>query len=262
MDSNRLAIAKAKVHRVKGQIQELDREIRNFFEANDYDITSELNLDRTERIWRFRLRNKNTAHLSVLAGEIGHNLRSALDNLMCEISDLHTGRRDRTYFPFGKTLDIFNGQISQKTKDLPASAITMICALRPYKGGNDLLWAIHDLNREDKHPGIDPISHVQGLQIQQVSVTNGNVLIMGDRHFKHLHARIYTPKIFVVEKMHEDGEFLTTTPFAQVNFAGEPTFQVAFRSVDGFEREPVVEVLEMMRELVENIFAKFEKKFF
>lgn len=262
MASKLLQIAKAKVDRAETQIDNLEREVRKFISTNSYDITSNLNFDKTEQIWRFRLRNKDTVHLSVLAGEIGHNLRTSLDNLMCEIADQHAGRRDRTYFLFGKTLDIFEIQVRQKTRDLPPDAIELVRGLQPYKGGNDLLWAIHDLNRDDKHPGLDPISNVQGWQLSSIATANGLPLIIGSRWGQHLVCDGYKPKFLAIEAMHEDGEFLTTTPGAEVHFQGQPTFQIAFRDVEGFKLEPVVEVLHQMRDLVESIFLTFERRFF
>lgn len=261
MPSNVLSVAKAKINRAKSQIDDFDREIRRFFDTNGYDVVSNLNLDRTEQIWRFRLRNKDTSDLSVSAGLILHMLRTPLDNIINEIAFCHSGKRD-VAFPFGKNVHAFEGRIGEKIKSLPSDAVDLIYKLQPYGGGNDLLWAIHDLNVDDKHPGLTAVGYVQGLNIGGIKVTNGRLLVMGNRWGQHLHAEGYTPKFFAIEAMSDDPEFLTTTPGAQVEYDCKPTFQIAFDKVRGLEREPAVAVLHQMRDLVESIFLTFEKRFF
>jgi len=258
----RLAVAKAKIHRAKAQIENFDREVETFLNTNGYDVTSELNLDKSERVWRFRLRTRDTTALSVLAGEIGHNLRSSLDNLVCEIAEQYSGRRDRTYFPFGKSVDILETEITRKTKDLPSDAVDMIRQLRPYKSGNDLLWAIHELNRDDKHPGLHPIATGQGMILSKIAVYDGPLFIIGSRHGQHLVVEGYKPKFFAVETMSEDYEFATSAPHAKVYIEGKPTFYVAFREIEVLKGKSAVTSLHQMRDLVEGIFLTFEKRFF
>jgi hypothetical protein len=119
MSKNPLSIIKAKVNRTKAQIHELDQAVRGFISTNGYEIVSDLNFDGTERIWRFALTNSDTSELSVLAGEIIHNLRSPLDNMACAIAQKHSGRTDRTYFPLGKSVDIFETEAKRKGKTCP-----------------------------------------------------------------------------------------------------------------------------------------------
>jgi hypothetical protein len=137
----------------------------------------------------------------------------------------------------------------------------MIRALKPYGGGNELLWSIHDLNRDDKHPGTSVVQPLNGLRMRGLKVHFGKALILGNRYGQHLISQGYVPKTSPVA-VRKEGEFLTTTPFAQFEYDGEPTFQIAFSDIRGFEREPLVTVLHQMRDLVEGILLTFEKRFF
>jgi hypothetical protein len=38
-----------------------------------------------------------------------------------------------------------------KTEGIPAGAVKLIEATKPYKGGYDNLWILHELNNIDKH---------------------------------------------------------------------------------------------------------------
>jgi len=261
MSANPLGILKAKVNRTKAQIQNLDEAVRSFVSTNSYEIVSDLNFDGTERIWRFVLTNSDTSDLAVMAGEIIHNLRSALDNIACAVAEKHCGRTDRTYFPFGKDVDIFETQLRLKGKDLPDDAIAMIRALKPYAGGNELLWALHNLNRYDKHPGINTAQPAQGSRMRGLKVYSGRALIFGNRNGQHLIVDGYIPKVSAIA-VQKEGEFLTTTPFAQFEYDGEPIFQISFNEVRGFEREPIVAVLHQMRDLVDGVLLAFQKRFF
>lgn len=261
MPSKVLLVAKAKINRAKSQIDDLDGEIRAFIQTNSYDVVSNLNLDGSEQIWRFRLRDKDTSDLAVSAGLILHLLRSPLDNILSEIAFEHCGIRKDTAFPFGKDIHAFEGSLREKTKHLPSEAVDLICRFKPYGGGNELLWALHNLNVHDKHPGLRAVGHVQGMALQSLKIWDGKMLVMGNRWGQHLHAEGYTPKIFAVEAISDDPEFLTTTPGAKVECDAQPTFQVASSDIRGFEREPAVAVLHQMLDLVENIAAKFKRLF-
>lgn len=261
MASNVLAVAKSKINRAKSLIDDFDREIRRFFDTNGYDIVSNLNLDRTEQVWRFRLRNKDTSDLSVSAGLILHMLRSPLDNIVNEIAFQHSGKRS-VAFPFGKNIHAFEERAREKTKNLPSDAVDLIYGLKPYGGGNELLWAVHDLNVDDKHPGLTAVGHVQGMEMGALKVFNGQLLVMGNRWGQHLHAEGYAPKFFAIEAMSDDPEFLTTTPGARVECECQPTFQITFDKLRGHKREPAVAVLKQMRDIVESIVLTFERRFF
>jgi hypothetical protein len=60
----------------------------------------------------------------------------------------------------------------------------------------------------------------------------------------------------------ESYEFFTATPGTRFKTDFEPTFDVAFRDVEGFERKPIVHVLTQLRDLVERNLVTFEKRFF
>jgi hypothetical protein len=57
-------------------------------------------------------------------------------------------------------------------------------------------------------------------------------------------------------------DFLPTTPGAEFKTNFEPTFEIALGDVGAFEREPVVQVLDQARDLVERTLLTFERRFF
>jgi hypothetical protein len=60
----------------------------------------------------------------------------------------------------------------------------------------------------------------------------------------------------------DDMEIATAVPGTKFHANVQPSFNVALGDIEGFEREPVVAVLHKMRQLVEHILQRFEKRFF
>jgi hypothetical protein len=53
--------------------------------------------------------------------------------------------------PIAKDRDTYDAEKAGKLKGIRPKAIEAIDALKPYKGGNDTLWRIHELDNIDKH---------------------------------------------------------------------------------------------------------------
>lgn len=88
------------------------------------------------------------------AGDIVHNLRSALDHLAYQLvlvgsPGIEPSRRIE--FPIAKDLATYKAEKARKVEGMRADAIAAIDSLKPYKDGNPHLWRIHELDNIDKH---------------------------------------------------------------------------------------------------------------
>lgn len=63
-----------------------------------------------------------------------------------------------TYFPIGGSREDFEKTGIGKIKRLSAAAQKRICGLKPYKGSNDPLWQLHQLDILDKHVVLVPVA--------------------------------------------------------------------------------------------------------
>lgn len=284
MANNFLKIPLAKVERTKAQIKCLNTDIRAFLDKSSYEIVSKLDTNRDEQIWSFRLKETIPAEISIVIGEILHNLRSSLDQMACAIALKLSGSSKDTYFPFGADADIFKKQLATKGKKLGRDACNMIQVLKPYKGGNDLLWYIHDLNRTDKHINVTPINlRTSANKVTYLVIESGLVLVVGSRVGQHMYAPRKSPEeiarmskptgVYKVPRgqclsfgtagctPEESFDFLVTTPGAKFKTDMKPTFDVALQDVEGFELEPVIAVLNQMRQLTESILLTFLGRF-
>lgn len=276
-----------KVERAKTQIEELDAFIAAFFNGHPHEVVSKMNAKATEETWQFRLKDGFIpTDIPGRIGEILHNLRSSLDQMACAIAFQHSGTTDGTYFPFGKTAQIFEGELARKGKNLPPDARAMIRALKPYNAGNKLLWAFHDFNRADKHVDVVAINATVTFDMSSLMVRSGQVIRVGPARGRHFvydattgnliqpNERLQPVLVMVAENVnriafhvarrppYKDMEFLTAKPGTKFEADFQPTFAIAFAKIAGFEREPVVAVLHQMRDLTERILLTFKSRFF
>jgi hypothetical protein len=137
-------------------------------------------------VWRFVVPEIPT-DFNVTVGNILHNLRSPLDQMLSAVALQTHGSANQVAFPFGRTRDEFKTALS-KQKKLPADALKMIEVLKPYKvKGNALLHAIHGLNNPDKHrPGLIPINLQSVASGDTIGVWKGLLLTFGPRTGCHL----------------------------------------------------------------------------
>jgi hypothetical protein len=111
-----------------------------------------------DHVWVVDAAPALTTHVSVIAGDFAHCLRSALDHIVYELA---TQERPLTEFPIylkpGPGRDGFHEAGIAKIWSLPIEAKVLIERLQPYEGWNGLkdkahpLWLVHDFDRIDKH---------------------------------------------------------------------------------------------------------------
>lgn len=100
--------------------------------------------------------------LSIIAGEILHNLRSALDHLVCRIVDLQ-GQHDKQAFPICQDQQKFNKIRRSALKDVPSHLVTQIESLQPFNSSNPIvhpLTSLVNLSNADKHRIISRLDNV------------------------------------------------------------------------------------------------------
>jgi hypothetical protein len=251
----------AKVERAKSHIVDLTERFKAYIASEPYEVASEINSDPTEEVWRFKVVRKMPPDFSAIAGDAFYNLRSSLDNLASAIAIKNGKTISGVSFPFGETLKKFDEALADKAKKLPESARDMIKVLKPYKGGNDLLWLLHRANLSDKHAFPLETVLANSLFVTEVIFFQGSGLICGPRDGQHMTIAGYVPTRRWSGQKH-DLEFLTVVPGSRFRTDFQPAFDIALKNVSGFEAEPVIAVLNQASQAVERILIDFEKAFF
>jgi len=100
--------------------------------------------------------------LSVIVGDVVHNLRSSLDHLASKLVR-NAGFSDAgIYHPICENFQKYQSESPGKTRGMPAEAKKAIDSTRPYGGGNEALWGLHQLSVTDKHKLLVPVAHRVG----------------------------------------------------------------------------------------------------
>jgi hypothetical protein len=100
------------------------------------------------------------AQIPLIAGDVLHNLRAALDHSVYQLVCLQIGEPTEPYtwpaFPIGDDEadygEVRNRRLRKKNVgELNAATIAAIDSLKPWKGGNTPLWQLSELDNLDKH---------------------------------------------------------------------------------------------------------------
>lgn len=120
------------------------------------------------------VRNPIPPDLSPIIGDVVHNLRSALDIMMCEELGASASKTHTICFPMWRDLQ---GKPSAMAKSGVAAASNelqqLVEAWEPFSGSRSGLFDLHELWNRDKHRAIIPI--MTGAQYSQCTALCGHM---------------------------------------------------------------------------------------
>ncbi len=97
--------------------------------------------------------------LSLLIGDAVHNFRSTLDHLFYQLVIANQQVPDRsTHFPVKKDRASYIKSGATLERQIGVAAKCQLDELKPYAGGNDELWVLHQLDITDKHKLLVPFA--------------------------------------------------------------------------------------------------------
>jgi len=157
-----------KVRRAHEQLHALESEVRRFMDRKPYAIVGDFNEDRSEYLFKFREFERPPVAWGVTLGEIVHNLRSALDHAIFQLTLKCSGKpRHGSGFPIltdpadwdrpnrdGTGLSRTSGL--HQVGGTSGAVQAIVQASQPYATNPDdptqsPLWGIHKMWTQDKH---------------------------------------------------------------------------------------------------------------
>ncbi|MEA2998554.1 MAG: hypothetical protein QOK17_387 [Sphingomonadales bacterium] len=133
--------------------------MKAFFDSKPYELFPEQDPNTGEHVYRVRVHKCVPDEFSIIVGDVVHNLRSALDQLVCGL--VRANRKQVTGgngFPIMGSRKSFEDAAVGKLKNVGAKADRFIRRLKPYKGGNASFWLLSELDNMDKHNAIVPVA--------------------------------------------------------------------------------------------------------
>lgn len=160
----RIALIRVKTARAHEHIQDLEARIKAFLDGEPYKVGTKPHPEFPNAFTHHYVESaqRMTAAIPLVAGEALQHMRSALDHLAWNLVEigcaqnsivLSASERKQIGFPIIDTDSPTQYEASRerKVKGMTQAAIDAIDATTPYKGGNDLLWKLNQLNNIDKH---------------------------------------------------------------------------------------------------------------
>ena len=147
-------LTRMKLDRAKQRMKELEEALQSFYATNPFKFSGKADLQAGKVVYTMDSVKDAPDEASLIAEEIIQNLRSALDHLAYQLflRGGGTGAAKNIYFPIGGSKTSYENKKSSRTYGMTQQAVAAIDALKPYRGGNDVLWQLLELKRRQAPP--------------------------------------------------------------------------------------------------------------
>lgn len=267
MSPPRLDGSRAKVQRAKEHFQDLIAEASAFRNLNPYGVARDDNLDTGEQVWRARVSRSIPPELTLIVGDVIHNLRAALDFAawQLEIANGRTPSRT-TQFPIWNrgaadptTIAAIREHQARRERQLRAfgePAMALIERLQPDSRGDPKwtlhpLWLLHQLDVWDKH---------KLLVVVGAAIVNARTTIGGPGEDVHIdRLSLGSPEMTIIP-LADGAELMrltlgVETPNVQVK--DQFSMFIAFAQDEPGQGEQVVPTCDRLIRFVDEALSRF-----
>ena len=166
--SSRYSIERGKTH-----IDQLKRDMAAFRELKPYTRVVEPNHEGGFKSHKIRLIETIPPSFSGIIFDAANSLRSSLDQAGYAVARGCGKRGDNAHFPFGNDKNNASACIKGRSRDIPQEIFDHMMSFKPYKGGNDLLWALNNLSNTPKHEVIVDVRVTPGISFVRGKIYPG-----------------------------------------------------------------------------------------
>jgi hypothetical protein len=135
----------------RDELQRLNIALGEFLARTPRFHVPRFDLEKRVYVHKVQFKEAPPPHFAASVRKIASPLRSALDHAVHASAASFGSATRKTAFPFGDTPKQFEHDIRQKCRGVAAGIITIIRGFRPYRGGNDDLWALNKLRNIKEH---------------------------------------------------------------------------------------------------------------
>jgi hypothetical protein len=247
----RLALIRRKVEWAETHFQNLEVVKNRFIERTPYTIGSEPDSKAGhEGLHRFFPTSFEEVdpNIALIAGDIIHNLRSALDHLACHLVAVAGNPiLDETAFPIFRGDEIHEATFRRKVEGMRDSAKNKIRATEPYeKGKGRNLWALHRLDIADKHHALLTIPY-------QVS---GIIVPSREGSFDFVFPRFAAPNFGDALEIGKTFVVCTLEDYKNMKIP----FDVAITEPNVIEPKPILWAMRFAIDMIDNLIIDFKSE--
>ncbi len=236
--SSKRCIGRAKTH-----IRDLDRKIGFFLQQEPCAVVVETDADGVDQLHKLKLTKSLPDVMEDIASDAIAQLRASLDQATYA-TVAAGGKPDakNTYFPIADDVSKLENVIKGWCKDIPKEIVDVMRTFKPYKGGNNLLWALNRICNINKHKLLVPIGFAVG------AVRYRNMTISGP-------ASIPSPRW---DRSKNEMIFARIGPKGQIQYKVDFSVNVAFDEIEIVGGQPAVPILKQMASMVDGIIGTIE----
>lgn len=202
-----------------------------------------MDTDGLSKVHKVKLVKPIPPKFSTLVAEIVEGLRSALDQVgfVCATLGGVTDSK-RAYFPIADSAEKLETDVigRGRCKDIPPDILTLFRAFKPYKGGNDPIWALNKACNAAKHQSLIDVG------MEMYGVTSRGGYVAGPAQVSHPNALRWDSlnNEIVLGKVRPGGDFKYDYTFK---------FFIAFSEIEMIAGQPIMPILGTMFGEVERI---------
>jgi hypothetical protein len=245
-----LADARLKLKRAHEHLQSTDSAFYWFNRDKPYRIVAEPNQEGTHKVVKVRFQGLSIERLAVISADAIHNMHSALDHLACALAarNKFSGDMRNIYFPIQQSERAFESPGSKGAiqAQFGLDVLEFLVELKPYQGGNDVLWAVNELDRIDKHQAIIKLKFAHQVTSVKEEGTGAFEVFLKPQW----------------ASADEDVEVARYPVDSNPEYRIQVISAVAFGHVDALNDTPIVLALITMFQMVEAVIIEATRRFF
>lgn len=159
------------------QARDVEAEITDIVRRQVRTVTREPEPDSPYDIVKVHIAPQNTDMVNLLVKDALGTLRDALDHAVyAAAAVLGSTHLNRTAFPIGRDMQSVRGELgSARCKGVPHEIHSFLLGLRPYEGGNGLLFGLNHARNANTHRVVTSV--LQYSIANQTMISNGHVII-------------------------------------------------------------------------------------
>jgi hypothetical protein len=233
--------AKRRLARAKQHIRRFEKSRKAWHAKRPYKRITDLDIDTL--MHKVKITKPFYVAMIDASSEALEALRSVLDQAGYAAA-VASGKAKpkRAHFPFGDDAAGLGNTIGRgSTRDLPDEILALFCGFKPYKGGNNILWALNKLANTNKHALLAPTSFISGGF--SVHSGSGPVTILHPAQW---------------DRMKNEITFAHSPAGVEFNYHIQLAVAVAFDEIETARDMPAIDFLNAAAGIVESILLATE----
>jgi hypothetical protein len=200
------AMARSKLERAKRHVAELTEALDAYRDSEPASVHIEPGHQSVTVVLRWQAHPLE--HFAIL-GDAIHNLRTSLDLMASEMARIRGKSDSDVYFPIADAESTLSKAIESKNfAKAGDDAVALLLTLKPFRGGNGYLRALHEMDIQDKHTALvignrsapfggsvnvsDPTQHSMRVDTAKITFQFGDGPLAGRELIKTLEDAVQT----------------------------------------------------------------------